>query len=83
MTGGVKLIDEIAKTNQEGDPSLLLEIRWTGTGIKNHREKYQVASEIRWVRKTGRFDKEIAIHKIRQLLLCCGPNLSHLRAKFF
>lgn len=35
MMGGVKLIDEATKTNQERDPSLLLESRLTGPGIEN------------------------------------------------
>lgn len=35
MMGGVKLIDEATKTNQERDPSLLLESRLTGPRIEN------------------------------------------------
>lgn len=84
--GGDKLIDEIAKTNEGRDPFPLLEFEiWlTGPGIEAlQTEKYHVASEICWVRKTGQCDKEIATHKIQQFLLCCGPNLSNLTAKFF
>lgn len=58
MVGGAGLTDETAKTKPGRDYSFIT-ISSLGWGLC--RQKHQVASETRWVRKTGQFDEEIAI----------------------